>query len=177
MLFRSPTNGNKLNYETKGVDGINWLEGYANQVEVIANANENRNTREQAEANIALSFLTPQKLTPSTKGVPVTPVFSVVNEGTGIVKTKITNGADYNPSQVTFIAIEASAGGVLTLSGADLKVVFSNIGSITLKTITGRSKTSRITSLTPGVDYLVYAFAQNGKKLVSALSAPVVVKG
>ena len=70
---QAPTKGNLDIIDDKVVLGKAWLDGYADRVEPIANLDANRTTRQEAATNIALSFLTPQKLVSTAKGVPETP--------------------------------------------------------------------------------------------------------
>ncbi len=173
---KSPTKGNRDTWLTKGQEGIDWLNSYSDKVEVIANDDANRDTREEAAANIGLSYLTSQKLKADNKGIPAQPLLAAENAGTGNIKVQVLNGTDYKPSQTTFIAIESSSIATISLDGPVLKIEFSSGGSVKTVAANGKGRYILFTGLKPGADYDVYAYAQNGKKQIGKLSAKAVAK-
>jgi len=173
----APTNGNLNTINDKVVLGKTWLDGYADRVEAIANLDANRTTRQEAATNIALSFLTPQKLSSTAKGVPEIPKVEAENVGTGMIDVRIVNGVDYKPSQTTLIMVEESADAVITLDNGQLKVEMRGAGQLIVKAASNKGKLTRFKSLKPGEKYVVYAYAQNGKNQVSDLSTAEFVIG
>lgn len=178
----APTDANLKLIAVARTAGIEWLESYASQVEVIANLDVNRATREAAYANILVSFLSAQKLANSTKGVPETPVITGTISGANIISIVVTNGATYIPSQTNFVIVQLPAytteetpdpvvtlvKGQITVSGAS--------GATIYKSLSGKGKSTTVNFPVTGVRYAVYAYAQNGKKLVSDLSAKIIVQ-
>jgi hypothetical protein len=161
-----------------------WLNGYADQVETISNSDTARTTREEAAANIKLSFLTPQKLANTSKGKPETPSFTCKKSGSDLL-CEVTNGVEYVPSTSTFFAVELPVQPLVpplipdpdvTLNGDQINVIFYAPGHYASQSSGGKGTATTLKSLTTGKKYAVYAFAQNGKKLISVLSAPVIVQ-
>jgi hypothetical protein len=176
-LEAAPTDANKTNVKNKIVLVKNWLEDYSDKVEVIANDPANRTTREEAKANIQYSFLTSQKLASESKGTPKTPLVSAGTVGKGKIDAEIINGADYIPNQTTFIAIEKSALESIQLINGDLKIVLRGAGDVVIKSALLKGKFAHFTDMKSGVEYAIYAYAQNGKKNVSDLSEAVYANG
>ncbi len=173
----APTTGNKNIIATKVVLGKIWLDSYANQVQVISNDDANRTSRLEAAANITLSFLTPQKLTATKKGIPEVPIVTIANVGTGNADARIINGVDYQPSQTTYILVEIAAGATISISQGQLRIKLTNKGEFIVMTAAQKGKFTHFTGLTAGTDYHLYAYSQNGKSQVSALSVAVPVTG
>src|ERR1035437_4468546 len=105
VYANAPTKGNLDVVQAKMALVVIWLNGYADKVEIISNADANRTTREEAFANIQLSFLTPQKLANATKGKPASPTFTCKKSGSDLL-CEVTNGVEYNPTSTTFFAVE-----------------------------------------------------------------------
>ena len=177
-----PTTGNLGLIADAKADGIIWLEGYADKVEEIANADANRSTREQAHTNIQLSFLTPQKLASSSKGIPETPTIQGTITGPKTVLIEVTNGESYIPSQTNFLLVELPAftsldspDPVVELIDGQLNVKGAT-GEVITKSVSGKGKSTKIKFSNPAARYAGYSYAQNGKKLVSDLSAVIIIK-
>ncbi len=173
----APTTGNKNTIIVKMEIGKLWLNNYSDRVEVISNDDANRTTREEAATNIMQSYLTPQKLRRAKKGKPEAPIIAVENVGTGKVDARILNGVDYKPTQTTYIAVEAAAGASVSLSGNQLNVEMTSAGHVVVKSAAQKGKLIHFTGLKPGIEYLIYAYAQNGKNQVSPLSRVMKVRG
>jgi len=168
----------KANYDlifVKADFGRMWLNRYAGKVEVIANDNANRTTREEAATNILLSYLTPQKLKNAKKGKPEAPEIVAVNITTGEIDARIVNGADYQPSQTTFILIEVAAEATLRFVKDQLMIEATNKGQVVVKTAAKKGKYTHFVGLNSAL-YAIYAYAQNGRNQVSELSKPVFVR-
>ncbi|MEI8231474.1 MAG: hypothetical protein WCG32_02750 [Actinomycetes bacterium] len=177
----APTDANRNSVADKKAEGIQWLESYSEKVEDIANLDANRATREAAYTNITHSFLTPYKLSNSTKGVPETPVLTGTITGANTMLIEITNGITYIPSQTCFIVVQLPA---FTTTETPDPVVVLRTGQLTVngatgemitKTLSGKGKTVKIVFTNTGRRYAVYAYAKNGNKLVSTLSEVIIV--
>lgn len=182
VCSKSPTKGNFKKLGVKKKEGIRWLGSYASQVENIANMDVNRATREAAYANILLSNLTPQKLANSSKGKPETPVITGAITGAKLMLIKITNGDSYIPSQTNFIMLElpefttsASPDPVVELKNGQL-IIRGATGDVITKSLEGIGKSTIMQFYNTGKRYAIYAYAQNGKKLTSELSAKIIVE-
>jgi hypothetical protein len=167
-----------------------WLRDYANQVQVIANLPVNVVVRQDAADNISTSFLTPQKLAQSSKGAPEVPVLSGKRgaiEG-GIDIEVMNHGVGFNPTSINFIAVLLTdtpvtepptptiPDPVVTLTAGQVLVssaVATQVASISLD---GKGKFISFVGLMSGRRYAIYAYTKNGKKLVSVLSAPIIVQ-
>ena len=173
----APTKGNQQLIGDRVSEGVLWLHKYSDKVEVIANDEANRTTREEAATNITLSYLTVQKLKSFKKGNPETPEVTATNVGSGKIDVQIVNGAAYQPTQTTYIVVEARMGAVISILRGQLEIKMRETGHIIVKTAARKGKYTHFTGLIPGVEYEVYAYAQNGKQQVSQLSQPAIVKG
>ena len=173
----SPTKGNLGKIHSKVIDGKTWLHDYADKVETIANDDANRNTRFQASVNLLLSFLSSQKLNNSSKGNPEPPEIWAKSTGNGNADVKITNGKDYDPAQSTFILVERAAGAVIKIIKGQLSIEMANNGHLVFKTVGKKGKHTHFTGLKSGVEYAIYAYAQNGTHQLSGLSTVVYVRG
>jgi hypothetical protein len=172
-----PTNANKGIKKVKKTAGIAWLNEYSDLVEVIANDDANRSTRHEAATNIAEAYLSSQKLANSSKGNPETPKISAVNKGNGRVDVGILNGADYKPTLTMFIIIEKAAKAKLTINNGQLSIEMETVSHIVFKVASDKGKYTHLLNLKPGVPYEIYAYAQNGKNKLSALSTAANVTG
>jgi hypothetical protein len=173
----APTTGNHNTIIDKADLGKIWLDGYADKVETIANADANRSTRIQAATNITLANLTPKQLVFSLKGIPATPIVRATTVGSGKIAAEITNGVDYKPSQTTFIVVEETAGASFTFVEGQLIIEMANKGQVVIKTRAMKAKYTNFTHLKSGVKYAIYAYSQNGKNQISDLSEPQFVNG
>jgi len=179
----SPTKGKMEIVKAKMALVVIWLNGYADQVEVISNADANRTTREEAGANISNSFLTHQVIVAEKKGNPDMPVITAMNTGDGNVEVEITNGKEYQPNSIVIIAVEIPAIADPYVAPAMVELVKDQL-SINCKagvhtvmmSISGKGRLIGFSKLKTGVSYNFYAYAQNGKLQLSALTPPVVVK-
>jgi hypothetical protein len=162
---------------------IIWLRSYAAQVVVIANLHANCTTREEAATNTRLSYLTPQKLIASTKGIPATPSFKA-SITDGVMYITITNGVKYQPTSIVFIAVAvppvtspATPLPVVSLdrSNAQYSVTSKVVNQVVSKSISGKGRSAKMTNMNTSPSYNLYAYAMHGNKLVSLLSEPVLV--
>jgi len=160
-----------------------WLRGYASQVQVIANLPINCTTREEAATNIRLSHLTPQELASTAKGNPATPEFtaSIAN---GVISIKITNIHTYKPTNIIFVVTAvppvttpATPNPVVVLDKANAQVsIVSKVAvQAVVKSISGKGTSAKIANMNTSPSYNIQAYAQNGNKQISDLSAPVLV--
>ncbi len=173
----TPTTANKNTINDKVTLGKLWLDNYSSQVEVISNDDANRTTRVEAATNISHSYLTPQKLNATKKGIPQVPIVTISNVGAGKADARIINGVDYQPSQTTYILVEVAAGAAISISGGQLIIELAHAGQVIVTTAARKGKFTHFTGLKLGITYELYAYAQNGKSQVSALSIPVPVSG
>jgi hypothetical protein len=178
----APTDANLGIIATRRTEGIEWLEQYATDVETIANLDVNRATREAAYINILQSYLTPQKLSSSSKGIPETPVITGTISGANVMSLVVTNGATYIPSQTNFVVVqlpefttEETPDPVVTLVDGQITITGA-VGATIFKSVSGKGKSTTTKFPLTGVRYAVYAYAQNGKKLVSGLSVKIIVE-
>ena len=179
----SPTTNNKNIVKDKMKLVVIWLRGYASQVQTIANDTTNTTTREEARTNIGLSFLTAQELTPAKKGNPATPEFtaSITN---GVISINITNGPAYKPTNIIVVVTAvppvtspATPNPVVTLdkSNAQVSVTSKVAVQAVVKSISGKGTSLKIANMNTSPSYNIQAYAQNGNKQISNLSAPVLV--
>ena len=161
-----------------------WLKDYASKVMPIANDPMNCTTREEAATNITLSGLMAQKLGRSAASPPETPVLIGLNIGVGMAKIDIVNGSTFHPKETIFVAVSKAPitipptpDAVVTLVEGQLKMSADYKLEFFLLTIDGKGKTVIFKELAPNLFYEFYAFSKDGKKLVSALSAGIPVKG
>jgi len=179
----APTKGNLGLIKLRMDDGVIVLDSYADQVEVIANASDNRSTREGASVNIKLSYLTPYKLDATPKGKPDQPVMVGSHVTLGEVAFEVTNHGDTAPTQTTFILVQlppvtdpVTPDPVVSIVNGMPKVVFSGPGEMFTQTLVGWGKHTSFKNLIFGGKYKGYAVSQNGKKQVSDLSLGVPVQ-
>src|ERR1035441_3366968 len=180
---RTTANNNVI--KDKVALGVIWMDSFADKVEVIANADVNRTTEEEASTNIQLANLTPEKLTQTKKDTPVTPVISAKNVGTGQVEAKnITPHGEEVPDETFFVAIEMPAVTVpvtpdpvpsITLN--QFKVALAAAAEINTINGTGKGGIVTFKNLKPGIGYMIVAYTKNGNKFISELSNLVFVKG
>jgi hypothetical protein len=181
----APTPGNNEIIQNKVALGVIWMDGLADQVEVIANADANRTTAEEASTNIKLANMVPQKLTQTIKGTPVTPVITAENVGTGKVAAKnVTPHGDDVPDETFFMAIEMPAvtepvtpDPIASITLGQFKVILAAAAEINTINATGKGKTLTFIDLKPGVGYMIIAYTKNGNKFISELSNIVYVQG
>jgi hypothetical protein len=156
---------------------ILWLHDFSDKVELIANDDANRDTRNEAATNIAAAFLTAQKLANASKGKPQTPKITAKSLGNGKVDVEILNNADYNPTLTMFVIIEKSAKAKLTLNNGQLDIKMENISHVIFKVANEKGKYTHLKDLKRGVKYEIYAYAQNGKNKLSDLSNAAIAWG
>ncbi len=181
--YKNRTNGGSiLNIENKMALVVIWVDSYADQVEVIANDPANRTTQQEAVANIGLAGLPAQKMGKNTKGKPAKPVLTGEYFSGGILKIKLTNGRAYQFTSITYVAVSippasdpAVAPAVVTITGDQVSVKCAAAVQVMSKTIKGKSRTAKFVGADPLLSYNIYAFTQNGKKLVSEISAVITV--
>jgi len=180
----APTKGNLKIVKAKMALVVIWLNGYADQVETISNSDTNRTTREEAAANILLAKLNYQQLTNGSKGKPGVVSFTVKKIGSDLL-CEVTNGVDYKPSSSTFFAVELPVQPLVpplipdpdvTLDGDQINVIFYAPGHFASQSSNGKSFVTLLKSLKTGKRYAIYGFSQNGKKLISDLSAPIIIQ-
>ncbi len=185
----SPIKANLDIVEAKMALVVIWLDSYSDQVETISNAPANRTTREEAGANIELAGLQHQALTATKKGTPVTPTFTAKNTGGGgNAEIEVTNGKTVKPNLTHFILVEIPVGtdpvthepilpAVVSLR-ANGQISVSCTVPVRVETIAmaGKGKITKISHLATGISYNVYGITKNGKTLISALSAAVLLK-
>jgi len=174
LAGKIPLETNKSAIIDRMVDGKAWLDLYAGKVEVIANDPANRTTREQAATNIMASNLTQQKLANAPKGNPEKTKLAGKVVGLGAIDIEILNGVEYNPSQTTIIAIEKSAGGIVTLVNGVLNIVTTNRGQVVIRAASNRGSFTHFTGLN-NVPYEIWAYGSNGKKQTGLLSDKITV--
>ena len=182
--YNNSTNGGSIDtVRAKMALVVIWLDSYADQVEVIANDTANRTTQEEAVANIGISHLTAQKIAKASKGRPLKP--NIIGEYItgGIIKVKVTNGNLTNYSTLTVLAVSVPpvsdppvAPAVVTLNGDQLSVSCAVAVNVITKTIKGKPSEATFVGVNPEVSYQIYAITQNGVKLISYLSNPILVK-
>jgi len=173
----APLSANLSKMKNTKKAAIVWLHNFSDKVELIANDDENRDTRNEAATNIAAAFLTAQKLANASKGKPKTPEISTTNIGSGKVDVEILNNADYNPTLTMFVIIEKSAKAKLTLNNGQLSIEMENISHVIFKVASEKGKYTHLKDLKRGVEYEIYAYAQNGKNKLSDLSNASVTWG
>ncbi len=179
----APTESNRDAITAKMALLVIWLNLYADKVEIISNDDANRSTREEAKVNIESSYLTAKKLTASKKGNPEKPILVATNVGTGTADVEVKNGKEYAPSKVTFVAVplpkddSEAANPIVDLNNGLLNVELFERGKCFTITADGKGRFVTFKGLIPGIIYAIYAYAQNGKKQISTLSAIVIVKG
>jgi len=176
------SSGNHRIMKAKMALAIIWLRSYAAQVQVIANDPAHCTTRQDAADNISTSFLTPQKLVSTSKGVPATPVITAKFAGEGVIEVTITNGPTFKPSSINVVVAGVP---VVTDPLAPLPVIALADGQITVtskvsvpvttKSVSGKGRSAKMTSMNKCTSYLVAVYAQNGNKLISLLSNVVLV--
>ncbi len=179
----SPANNDVI--QDKVALGVIWMDGLADLVEVIANADANRSTAEEASTNIKLANMVPQKLTQTAKGTPVTPVIEAENVGTGKVAVKnVTPHGDDVPDETFFMAIEMPAvtvpvtpDPIPSITLGQFKVILAAAAEINTINCTGKGRTITFNNLKPGVGYMIIAYTKNGNKFISELSNIVYVLG
>ena len=161
-----------------------WLDSYADQVEVIANLPINCTTRAEAATNISISFLTPQKIVFSAKGAPDKPELVAKNIGTSTVEVEVTNGIEFVPTSMVFIAVEqpptvvpAIAEPLVSLTRGQLVATCDVAIHTVMISVEGKGRIVTFDVLKPGSKYKIYAYAMNGKKQISLLSVGVLVQG
>ncbi|MEI6815015.1 MAG: hypothetical protein WCL14_00285 [Bacteroidota bacterium] len=180
----APTKANLKIIEDKMALAVLWLDSYVALVVTIANLSTNCTTRAEAATNIATSYLTPQNIVAAKKGKPNKPIFVVKNTGTGMVETEIINGDEYQPTSMTFVLISEPPAheppydfATVSLSDGKLSIKSAYAVEIVTSTASGKGRFTEFIGLTSGLGYRVLAYAQNGKKQISLLSAVGYVKG
>ena len=167
-----------------------WLRSYAIQVQAIANLPINCATREEAQINIGLSYLTAQQLTSSKKVNPEQPSLTGKNVGIGEIGVQVINtGVTFAPQSIILLAVSVPvapdtippsptpAPADVTLSTTGIVRVKSTVGIdlITL-TLNGKAREVVFTGLISGTWYYIYAYSKNNNKKMSALTAPILVR-
>ena len=170
-----PTKGNFKAIKTSIISGKGWLNKYADSVEVIANADANRNTLEEASGNILHSFLSSRKVGKSKKGNPQKPVLTWKAIGEGNIDVEITNGKGFNATQTNFILVDSSMNATVSLMNGELIIESEKIGPIRFKSAYGKGRFVHFLRLKTGKDYDLYAYSQNGNSQFSELSTKRVV--
>lgn len=185
----TPTPNNLKIVKAKMALVVIWLKSYASQVQVIANLPINATTREEVVINIGNSYLTAQKLTRTTKGDPQVPALIGKNIGTSTIEVEVTNSIEFNPTSIVFIAVEVPVTPVtdppspvappaeVDLTNGQLTVTSTVAVQTATISLTGKGRIVTFTALKPGVQYAIYAYTMNGKKLRSVLSVPIYVFG
>ncbi len=171
-------NENKANLSdrrNKVAEGKRWLDRYADMVEIIANADANRDTIQQAGTNISASFLTPRKIVNAGKPNPEEPELFGKTVGSGKVNVKVLNGATYKPMMTHFILLEKTMNAKIVLKNGALFIEIEKMGQVVCKTANSKGKFTHFTGLKDGVEYDIYAYAQNGNEQISKLSAKITV--
>jgi len=169
-----------LNCRTRG---IKWMYSYSDKVEEIANDEANCTTRSEAATNILQANLKHKKLAQGRKGNPPTPEIKGKNITNGKVKVWLLNGKKYNPKKTNFVAIQApskdseAADPEVTLNNGLLDIKLFEIAHVVFLSLDGKAKSMLFEGLINGVEYHIYAYAQNGKKQVSKLSKRIIVMG
>ena len=172
----APTKGRLKIVKNIVVRGKEWIHEYANKVEVIANDNANRNTLEEAVANISISYLTPRKIVKSRKKLPPKPIITGKYFSPGRIDVKIMNKAGYNPMFTNFIVVEKSLKAIVSIENGELIIVMDGKGQVRTQTANGKGKLVHFTGLKASEVYEIYAYAQNGNKMCSRLSQLITVK-
>jgi hypothetical protein len=181
--FNNHTNGGSIEtIEAKMALVVIWIDSYADQVEVISNADANRTTQLEAKANIVLSGLPTQKIGKTTKGKPGISEINGVRFAGGIMKVKITNAHVNVYTSLTLIAVSippasepAIAPAVVTVAGDQLSVTCAAPIHVMTKTIKGHPASASIAGANPALSYNLYVITQNGVKLVSVISASITL--
>lgn len=179
----SPVASNETAIKNKMALAVLWLKDYSKQVEDIANLPANRTTVEEAATNIQISFLTNQKLESESSSKPDVPLFTVSSKGNGGIGAMITNGDAYKPKRACFTAIQmpdatvpATPDPIVTLINGQLKIITAGNAEVITKTISGKGRTTTLNASNTGKSYIVYVYTQNTDKLVSDLSAGIIIK-
>ena len=177
----APTKGNTKVIKAKMVLGVKLLDSYSAKVAVISNSDSNRTTREEAQANVLLSFLTPQKLAKATKGKPESPTFTCKKVDGNNVLIEVTNGVDYKPNSTTFVAVEIAPVSeppvddpMVSLDGDQINIILSGPSHVASQSNSGKGAFTTLKALKKS-KYAIYGYSQNGKKLISDLSEPVIM--
>jgi len=163
-----------------------WLIDYAGQVVVIANADANCTTREEAATNIGISGLTAQKLGKTTAKIPIQVALTGGNVGSGRATVEVVEDVDFGPKSTTFIAVSKPPvtfpitpdAEVILDSDGQLSFIASYIFQVFMITIEGKGRVAKFTKLIPAQGYNSYAFSKNGNKLFGKLSKmPLLIFG
>jgi len=181
--YVNKTNGGSIEtVEGKMELAVIWIDGYADQAEVIANDPANRTTQEEAIANLGLAGLPTQKITSTTKGKPAISELTGKRFSGGIIKATITNAHSNVYTSLTLIAVSvppvsepAVAPAVVTRTNDQLAVTCAVAVHMITKTIKGHPTEISLEGANPLLSYDLYVITQNGKKLVSDISLVITV--
>jgi hypothetical protein len=178
----NPSIPNKRAVIDKMALGVEYLDGLATLAIPIANLPANATTREEAATNITVIGFTPEKLTASSHGIPATATFTAIYVGNGIIELEITNGADFEPAAINVVAvalppvtIPATPPPVVTLSNGQIQVTSKVSVPIITKTVTGKGRGLKLSSMDSNPSWLIYIYSMNGNKLISLISVGVTV--
>ena len=176
-LGSNPSKGRLKIVKNLIISGKRWLHDYADSVEKIANDATNRDTLEEAVANIFISYLTPRKIGKARKKLPPRPIITATYLSSGRVDVKIQNKAGYNPMMTIFIVIEKALNAKVSIVDGELVIVMDGKGQVRSQTANGKGRIVHFTGLKASVAYEIYAYAQNGNKMCSRLSQVCNVHG
>ncbi len=181
--FKNKNHGGSIEtIEAKMALVVIWLDGYADQVEVISNDPANRTTEEEAVTNIGKSGLTAQKIGKNTKGEPIQPEITGKYTGTGAIKIAVANAKVSVYSTLTVVAVSILpvtdppiAQAVVKVIGDQIMVSCAVYVQVLTKTIKGHPSQASFVGANSLTGYNLYCITQNGVKLVSPISAAVPV--
>ncbi len=181
--LKNKTHGGSIEtIEAKMALVVIWLDGYADQVEVISNDPANRTTQEEAVTNIGKSGLTAQKIGKNTKGEPIQPEITGKYTGSGVIKIDVANSKTAVYTSMTVIAVSILpvtdppiAQAVVKVLGDQIMVSCAVAVQVLTKTIKGHPILASFAGANSLTGYNVYCITQNGVKLVSPISVAVPV--
>ncbi len=180
---KRPIKANKLILVNAAEAGKKWINAFADQVEAIANDDDNRTTRQEAAANIYQANLTARKLGQNAKGKPDQPIFIGKQTGGGYARLDMKNRKGNIPTKTIFVAVEIPKEGsrakypnVKMIKGI-LVIEMFEVGQVLYQSLVGKAKVVWFEGLKRGCVYAVYAYSQFVKKQVSDLSNMVILAG
>ena len=172
----APTDANLKTIADKRKIGNLWTYSYVEKVEIIANDDANRDSREEAATNISHSFLTPQEIRKGKKGKPKEPILTAEFINSRDVFVELQNGKTFKPYNTIYVIVSLPASDSeikrpeVSIVEGQLKIKSYGPSEIFSQTADGKGAFTTFKNLISGVDYMVFAYAQNGKKQCSGLS-------
>lgn len=155
----APIDANKERIEVAMASGLVWMNGYAAQVQVIANLPANRATQDEAATNILQSFLKYQALTKTMKSTPENPELSgKVVAGPGAINVNIVNGATFNPLRTVIVSVSEplltnpiTPPSIVNVVDGQLNIETFGPSTISVNVIPGKGRLAKFKSLVTGI--------------------------